>query len=68
MIFTNHLYFEPHSDVPFKHNSLFNIEDMVFSPSPAQQIMFDKLNNQITQNSFCTDSEDIGDEGKSTIL
>ena len=41
---------------------------MVFSPSPAQQIMFDKLNNLITPNLFCTDSEDedIDDEGKST--
>ena len=49
-------------------NSLLNIEDMVFSPSPAQQIKFDKLNNLITQNSFCTDSEneDIDDEGKLT--
>ena len=57
-------------DTTVKHgiNSLLNIEDMVFSPSPVQQIMFDKLNNRITQNSFCTDSEDedTDDEGKST--
>ena len=55
-------------DTTIKHgiNSLL-IEDMVFSPSPAQQIIFDKLNNLIAQNSFCTDSEaeDI-DYGKTT--
>ena len=56
-------------DTTIKHgiNSLLILEDMVFSPSPAQQIMFDKLNNLIAQNSFCTDSEDEDiDKGKST--
>ena len=39
----------------------------MFSSSPAQQKLFDKLNNLITQNSYCTENddedEDIDDEG-----
>ena len=32
------------------------------SPSPSQQIMFDKINNLITQNSYCNDTEEDNDE------
>ena len=43
-------------------NSLLDIENTVFTPSPSQQIMFDKLNNLITQNSYCNDTEEDNDE------
>ena len=47
-------------DVSVKHgvNALFDIEKTMFSPSPAQQIMFNRLNNLISQNSYFTDSVD----------
>ena len=55
-------------DIFIKHglNSILDIEN-TFTSSPTQQIMFDKLNNLINQNSYYTDcDEDDNDEVKST--
>ena len=49
-------------------NSLLDIENTVFTPSPSQQIMFHKFNNLISQHSYCNDTEEDNDEEvKSTI-
>ena len=48
-------------------NSLLDIEIRVFTPSPSQQIMFEILNNLITQNLYCNETEEDNDvEVKST--
>ena len=43
-------------------NSLLDIENTVFTPSPSQQIMLDNLTNLITQHSYCNDTEQYNDE------
>ena len=49
----------------YQITSLLDIENTVFTPSPSQQIMFDILNNLITQNSYCNE-DDNDEEVKST--